>query len=74
MDESYSLKNMGPRLSISKAYTIPLQMQSHCLSMTPMSFEQLELLYNKVNKTQKQSKTKLDGSLKNIGANYVDTN
>ena len=28
---------MGPRLSISKAYTIPFQMQSHGLSMTPVS-------------------------------------
>jgi hypothetical protein len=25
LDEGYGLKNMGPRLSLSKAYTIPLQ-------------------------------------------------
>jgi hypothetical protein len=32
---------MGPRLSISKAYTIVLDMQSHGLSMNPVSIEQL---------------------------------
>ncbi len=40
-DEGYGLKNIGPRLSITKAYTIPLQMQSHGLGMTPVSIKQL---------------------------------
>jgi hypothetical protein len=69
-DEGYGLKNMSPRLSISKAYTILLQMQSHVLSMTPVSIEQLRAtLQHKLIRTQKQSETKLDGSLKNNGAN-----
>jgi hypothetical protein len=40
-DEGYGLKNMGLILSLSKAYTIPLQMQSHGLGMTPVSIKQL---------------------------------
>jgi hypothetical protein len=32
-----------PRLSILKAYTTPLHMQSHCLGMTPVSIEQLRV-------------------------------
>ncbi len=35
------LMGTGPRLSILKAYTTPLQMQFHGLSMTPASIEQL---------------------------------
>jgi hypothetical protein len=41
LDEGYGLNNMGPRLYLSKAYTIPLQMQSHGLGMTPVSIKQL---------------------------------
>jgi hypothetical protein len=59
--------NIGPRLSISKAYTIPLQMQSHGLGMTPVSTEQLRAtLRHKSTRTQMQSETKLDGSLKTL--------
>ncbi len=35
------LQEYGPRLSTLKAYTIPLQMQFHGLSMTPASIKQL---------------------------------
>ncbi len=41
MDGGYGLKNIGPRLSLSKAYTTLLQMQSHGLGMTPVSIKQL---------------------------------
>ncbi len=41
MDEGYGLENMDLRLSISKAYTMPLQMQSHSLGMIPVSIKQL---------------------------------
>ncbi len=59
MDEDYGLKNMGPRLSLSKAYTIPLQMQSHGLSMTPVSREQLRAtLQHKSTRTQKAVREK----------------
>ncbi len=69
-DEGYGLKNMDLKLSISMAYTIPLQMQSHGLSMTPVLIKQLRAtLWQKSIKTQKQSETKLDGSLKYNGAN-----
>ncbi len=61
---------MGPRLSISKAYTIQLQMQSHGLGMTPVSIEQLRATLGLSQyELKKQSETKLDGSLKNNGAN-----
>jgi hypothetical protein len=70
MDEGYNLKNMGPILSLSKAYTIPLQMQSHGMGMTLVSIKQLSAtLQQKSMRTQKQSKTKLDNSLKYNGAN-----
>jgi hypothetical protein len=70
MDEGYSLKNMGLRLSLSKAYTIPLQMQSHGFGMTPVSIKQLRsTLQQKSTRSQKQPETKLDGSLKYNGAN-----
>ncbi len=70
LDEGYSLKNMGQRLSLSKAYTIMLQMQSHCLGMTPVSIEQLRAaLGQKLIRTQKQSEIKLNSSLKYNGAN-----
>jgi hypothetical protein len=37
------LEEVGPRLSILKAYTTLLQTQSHGLSMTPVSIEQLRV-------------------------------
>jgi hypothetical protein len=56
--EGYGMKNMGPRLSSLKAYTIPLQMQSHSLGMTPVSIKQLRAtLQQKSIRTQKQSET-----------------
>jgi hypothetical protein len=71
LDEGYGLKNQGKRLSISKAYTTPLQMQSHVLGMTPLSIEQMRAISGQKSiRTQKQSETKLDGSLKYNGANY----
>ena len=67
--EGYSLKNMGPRLSLSR-HTQTVADQSHGLSMTPVSIEQLRTpLRQESNKKQKQSETKLDGSLKYDGAN-----
>jgi hypothetical protein len=45
---------MGPRLSLSKAYTILLQMQSHGLGMTPVSIKHLRAtLQQKSIKTQR---------------------
>jgi hypothetical protein len=70
LDQGYGLKNMDSRLSLSKAYTIPLQMQLHGLGMTPVSIKQLRAtLQQKSIRTQKQSETKLDGSHKYNGAN-----
>ncbi len=70
LDKGYGLKNMGPRLSLSKAYTILMQMQSHGLSMTPVSIKKLRsTLRQKSIRSQKQSETKLDGSLKFNSAN-----
>ncbi len=48
------LEKYGPRLSISKAYTIPLQVQSHSVSMTPASIKQQRATL-KVNKNLKCS-------------------
>ncbi len=59
--KDYSLKNMGPSLSLSKVYTIPLQIISR------LKYGNFTTI---VNKKQKQSETKLDSSLKNNGANY----
>jgi hypothetical protein len=38
------LEEYGPRLSTLKAYTIPSQMQSHSLSMTPVSTKQQKVV------------------------------
>jgi len=38
------LEEYGPELSTSKAYTITLQMQSHGLSMTPVSIRQQKVI------------------------------
>jgi hypothetical protein len=52
-------KNMGLRLYISKAYTIPLQMQSHGLGMTPVSIKQLRAtLQQESTRTQKAVRDK----------------
>jgi hypothetical protein len=67
MDEGYCWKNMVLRLSISKAYTIPLHMQSHGLGMTPVSIQQLRAtLRHKSIRTQNELETKLDGNLKTL--------
>jgi hypothetical protein len=59
LDEGYGLKNMGQRLSLSKAYTTPLQMQSHGLGMTPVSIKQLRAtLQHKSTRTQKAVRDK----------------
>ncbi len=56
---------MGPRLSLSKGIHNTVADQSHGLSMTLVSIEQLRAtLRQKSIRTQKQSETKLDGSLK----------
>jgi hypothetical protein len=61
---------MGPRSSISKAYTIPLEMQSHCLSMTPVSIKQLRAtLQQKSIRIQNAVRDKTGGQSQNIGAN-----
>ncbi len=62
------MKNMGPRLSLSKAYTRPRSIS--WLKYDPSVDQTAEsYLTTKVNKKQKQSETKLDGSLKYNGAN-----
>ena len=59
---------MGPKFSLSKAYTIPLQ--TNRLKYDPSVNQTAEsYLTTIVNKKQKQSETKLDGSLKYNGAN-----
>ncbi len=69
-DEGYGLKNMGPRLSLLKGIHNTIADQSHGLSMTPVSIKQLRAtLWQKSIRTQKQSETKLDGSLKYNGTN-----
>ncbi len=57
---------MDPRLSILKAYTTPLQMQSHGLSMTPVSIKQLRVTLWQKSRAKNHSETKLDGSLKTL--------
>ncbi len=70
LDEGYGLKNMGPRLSLSKAYTIPLQINLTALVWPQCQSNSWELLYDKSQQElKKQSETKLDGSLKYYGAN-----
>jgi hypothetical protein len=59
--------NMGPRLSLSKGIHSIVADQSHGLIMIPVSIEQLRAtLRQKSIRSQKQSETKLDGSLKYI--------
>jgi hypothetical protein len=41
-------------------------MQSHSLSMTPVSIEQLRVTYDKIQELKMQSEIKLDGSLKTL--------
>jgi hypothetical protein len=45
-DEGYGLKNMGPRLSLSKGIHNTVADQPHGLSMTPVSIKQLRALYD----------------------------
>ncbi len=60
---------MGLRLSLSKAYTIGYRSISRLECRTPVSIEQLRAnLQQKSIRSQKQSETKLDGSLKYYGA------
>ncbi len=75
-DEGYGLKKIGPRLSISKAYTRPLQMQSHGLSMTTVSIQQLRItLQQKSIRTQKAIRDKtVRQSQKDWCKLKVDTN
>jgi hypothetical protein len=54
----YSWKSMGLRLSILKAYTKPLQMQSRGLSMTPVSIKQLRVSKQRKSGTQKAVRDK----------------
>jgi hypothetical protein len=61
---------MGPRLSLSKAYTILLQINLTAWVYDPSVNQTAKSYFTmKVNKSQKQSETKLDGSLKYYGAN-----
>jgi hypothetical protein len=58
-DEGCGLKNIRLRLSLSKAYTIPVQMQPHSLGMTPVSIKQPRAtLHQKSIRTQKAVRDK----------------
>ncbi len=64
--EGYGLKNMGPRLSLSR-HKQTVADQSHSLSMTPVSIKQLRAtLRQESMRSKKQSETKLDGSPKTM--------
>ncbi len=61
---------MGPRLSLSR-HTQTVADQSHSLSITPVSIEQLRATLRQESiRSKRQSMTKLDGSPKYNGANY----
>ncbi len=60
----------GPEIVFIKDIQNTIADQSHGLSMTPVSIEQLRAtLQQKLIRSQKQSETKLDGSLKYNGEN-----
>jgi hypothetical protein len=64
------LKNKGPRLILSKAYTIPLQINLTAWVYDPSVNQTAESYFmTKVDNSQKQSERKLDSSLKYHGAN-----
>ncbi len=65
--EGYGLKNMGPKLSLSKAYTTPLHIKLTAWVYDPSVNWQLKAILQQ--KSVKQSETKLEGSLKYYGAN-----
>jgi hypothetical protein len=58
------LEEYGQRLSVPRAYTTPLQMQSHGISMTPVS--SVNQLHDKSYQVLENQETKLDGSLKTL--------
>jgi hypothetical protein len=57
-DGGHCWKSMGLRLSILKAYTTQLQMQSRGLSMTPVSIEQVRVSTQQKSRTQKAVRDK----------------
>jgi hypothetical protein len=60
----------GPKIVFIKGIHNTVADQSHHLSMTPVSIEQLRAtLQQKSIRSKKQSETKLDSSLKYNGAN-----
>jgi hypothetical protein len=60
----------GPKIVFIKGIHNTIADQSHGLGMTPVSIEQLRATsQQKSIRTQKQSETKLGGSLKYNGAN-----
>ena len=63
------MKNIGPRLSLSKAYTIPLQIVSQLVHNPSINQTAESYFMTKVNKKSKAVRDKLDGSLKCYGAN-----
>jgi hypothetical protein len=64
------LEEHGPEIVFIKGIHNTIADQSHGFGMTPVSIEQLRAtLRQKSIRTQKQSATKLDGSLKYNGAN-----
>ncbi len=59
-DTTHNRKSMGPRLSISNAYTTPLQMQSHGFIMTLVSIKQLRVTpWQKLSRTQEAVRDKI---------------
>ncbi len=68
--ERLRLEELVPEIVFIKGIHNAVADQSHGLSMTPVSIEQLRAtLQRKSIRSQKQSETKLDGSLKYNGAN-----
>ncbi len=64
------LEEHGPKIVFINGIRNTVADQSHGLSMTPVSINQLRAtLQRKSIRSQKQSETKLDGSLKYNGAN-----
>ncbi len=64
------LKEQGPVIVFIKGIHNNVADQSHSLSMTPVPIKQLRaLLQQKSIRSQKQSETKQEGSLKHNGAN-----
>ncbi len=67
-------KSMGPRLSILKAYTTLLQMQSQAWVWPQRQSNSWELPHNESQELKTQSETKLNDSVKTLVQSRIDTN